>query len=77
MKTELTPEAQHIIEEIKSKLIEGGQQSVAYISGLQYALTNRELLKAQGLISNELEDYESVSIGEENIIIPIYQIDDK
>ncbi len=49
MNPQITEKAKKIIEEIKSKLIEGGQQSVAYISGIQYALTNPELLKAQGL----------------------------
>lgn len=47
MKIELTPKANEIISKVKSELIGNGKQSVAYVSGMQFALTNPELILAQ------------------------------
>lgn len=56
MKIELTPKANEIISKVKSELIGNGKQSVAYVSGMQFALTNPELILAQSkdLYGNKL-----------------------
>lgn len=53
MKIQITLKASKIIEGIKQEILAAGRPSVEYISGIMFALTSPELLRAQGLSKDE------------------------